>query len=129
MSSASIRNERENVHTQPPSRRGFFIGFITALSCATLAGAVRGADPLNALSDQEKHDGWQLLFDGHSTKGWMTVKNKPLPERHVQQGSLNPHPCDYMLVYDQPQENYVLSLDFKISPKCNSGVFVRTFPL
>jgi hypothetical protein len=34
-----------------------------------------------------------------------------------------------MLVYEKPLENYVLALDFKISPKCNSGVFVRTFPL
>ena len=83
----------------------------------------------NVLTEKEKQDGWILLFDGQTTKGWMSPKEKLLPESHVQDGSLNPHPCDYMLVYDKPLENYKLSLDFKISKKCNSGVFVRTFPL
>ena len=83
----------------------------------------------NSLTDQEKKDGWLLLFDGQSTKGWMSIKEEPLPGRHVQEGSLNPHPCNYMLIHEKVWENYKLSLDFKISPKCNSGIFVRTFPL
>lgn len=100
------------------------VGFvILALAPASL----RAED--NALSAQEQKDGWILLFDGRTTKGWMTPKGRPLPASHVQQGSLNPHPCDYMLVYEKPLENFVLSLDFKISPKCNSGVFIRTAPL
>ncbi len=80
----------------------------------------------NQISEPEKQDGWQLLFDGKSTTGWMTPKQKPLPAMHVQQGALNPHPCDYMLVYEKPLENFVLALDFKITEKCNSGIFVRT---
>jgi hypothetical protein len=80
----------------------------------------------NTLTEQEKHDGWVLLFDGKTTRGWMTPKEQPVPVTHVQDGTLNPHPCDYMLVYERPLENFVLSLDFKISPNCNSGVFVRT---
>ena len=83
----------------------------------------------NTLTDQEKTDGWLLLFDGQTTKGWMSPKEKPLPEKNVQDGSLNPHPCDYMLTSEKAWENFRLSLDFKISPKCNSGIFVRTFPL
>ena len=96
------------------------------LSQATVA---RAEDMLNQLTEKEKKDGWQLLFDGRTTKGWISINKERLPERHVQSGSLNPHPCDYMLVYESPLENYVLSLDFKISPRCNSGVFVRTMPL
>jgi hypothetical protein len=34
-----------------------------------------------------------------------------------------------MLVYEKPLGDFVLALDFKISPKCNSGVFIRTSPL
>ena len=83
----------------------------------------------NVLSDQEKQEGWVLLFDGQTTKGWMSPKEKPLDGKHVQDSCLNPHPCDYMLVHDKVWENYKLSLDFKISKKCNSGIFVRTFPL
>ena len=83
----------------------------------------------NVLTEKEKQDGWILLFDGQTTKGWMSPKEKPLGNSHVQDGSLNPHPCDYMLVHEKAWENYKLSLDFKISKKCNSGIFVRTFPL
>lgn len=83
----------------------------------------------NLLTDQEKTDGWILLFDGKSTRGWISPKQKPLPASHVQQGALNPHPCDYMLVYEKPLENFVLALDFKITEKCNSGLFLRTMPL
>jgi Domain of Unknown Function (DUF1080) len=83
----------------------------------------------NTLTEQEKKDGWQLLFDGKTTQGWMSPKMAPLPQSHVQAGSLNPHSCDYMLVYEKPLDSFVLSLDFKISPKCNSGIFIRTSPL
>lgn len=83
----------------------------------------------NTLTEEERQGGWQLLFDGSTTKGWMTIKGEPLETAHVQDASLNPHPCNYMLVYEKPLQNFVLSLDFKISPKCNSGVFLRTFSL
>jgi hypothetical protein len=91
-----------------------------SLSCA-------GQD--NQLSPDEKKDGWLLLFDGTTTRGWMTPKRKPLPPTHVQDGALNPHPTDYMLTHQTPRGDFVLSLDFKISKKCNSGVFIRTSPL
>jgi hypothetical protein len=83
----------------------------------------------NMLSEREKKDGWESIFDGHTTAGWMSVKERPVPASHVQDGALNPHPCDYMLVYERPLDDFILSLDFKISPGCNSGVFVRTRPL
>jgi hypothetical protein len=88
---------------------------------------VRAAD--NTLTDQEKQAGWQLLFDGKTTTGWMTIKEEPLPASHVQVGSLNPHPCNYMLVYEKPLDDFELALDFRLSPKCNSGIFIRTWPL
>jgi hypothetical protein len=90
-------------------------------------GTARGED--NLLTDQEKSAGWILLFDGATTQGWMTRTGQTLPARHVQQGSLNPHPCDYMLVHERVWDDFQLSLDFKISPMCNSGIFIRTFPL
>lgn len=83
----------------------------------------------NQLTEKERDEGWQLLFDGKTTDGWISIKGEPLPASHVQEGSLNPHPCNYMLVYGRPLENYILALDFKISPKCNSGIFVRTSSL
>src|SRR3954471_23097966 len=100
-----------------------------SLCLLVLAISVRAESAPNTLTDKEKQAGWKLLFDGRTTKEWMTVNKEPLPARHVQDGSLNPHPCDYMLVYESPLENYVLSLNFKITMHCNSGIFVRTMPL
>lgn len=85
--------------------------------------------PDNTLSDVEKRDGWQLLFDGKTSAGWMN-SDRSAPRNPVQQGSLNPHRAGhYMLVHTQQWSNFVLALDFKLSPHCNSGVFLRTASL
>lgn len=97
------------------------------LLAALVVPCARAAD--NELSPAEAAAGWELIFDGTSTAGWMNPKGDPLPRSHVQDGALNPHPCDYMLVYGKPLEDFDLSLEFRISPKCNSGIFVRTWPL
>jgi len=82
----------------------------------------------NELSPQEADDGWLLLFDG-TFAGWTRNDLKP-SKRPVEQGAINPHKCGaYMMIYEKPFENFVLSLDFKISSGCNSGIFFRTWPL
>jgi len=98
-----------------------------ALATAGIAATARSQD--NALTAEEARDGWTLLFDGRTTDGWMTPLGEPLPPTHVQEGCLNPHPTNYMLVLREPRENFVLRLDFKIAPGVNSGVFFRTTPL
>ena len=89
--------------------------------------SARAAD--NELTAAEKADGWVLLFDGKSIDGWLDSKEQPVDSSHVSNGTLNPHPCNYMLIHKEVYDNFTLSLDFKVSPKCNSGVFIRTFPL
>ena len=93
---------------------------------AALATA-SGAD--NTLTESERRDGWQLLFDGKTHEGWMN-SDKTAPRTPVEDGALNPHGAGhYMLVHQQQWEDFTLALDFKITPKCNSGIFVRTSPL
>ena len=59
----------------------------------------------------------------------MTSEGKP-SKRPVEDGCINPHRCGhYMMVHTQQWSNFVLTLDFKISPGCNSGIFVRTASL
>jgi hypothetical protein len=83
----------------------------------------------NELTEQERKDGWRLLFDGRTLDGWMTSSQKP-SKRPVEDHCLNPHKCGgYMLIHEKEWGNFVLSLDFKMSKGCNSGVFVRTSPL
>lgn len=83
----------------------------------------------NQLTSAEKDAGWILLFNGRDTTGWKTSSGEP-SRRPVENDCLNPHKCGgYMLVYHEPVENFQLALDFKISPKCNSGLFFRTHSL
>lgn len=83
----------------------------------------------NTLTESEKREGWILLFDGQTSAGWMN-SDRTAPRTPVADGALNPHRAGhYMLVHTQQWSDFVLSLDFKISPKCNSGVFLRTSPL
>ena len=93
------------------------------------AGTATAERKDNALSREEKEAGWILLFDGESLDEWMTDTGEP-SRRPVEEGSINPHKSgDYMVVHKQMWENYILALDFKISPGCNSGIFVKTFSL
>jgi len=92
-----------------------------------LASSLPAAD--NELTAKEKEEGGLLLFDGKTLDGWMTSNSKP-SKTPVEDGSINPHRCGgYMMVHKEKWENYVLSLDFKISKGCNSGIFIRTYSL
>jgi hypothetical protein len=100
---------------------------VLATMLVFVAVAALAAD--NQLTVEERRDGWQLLFDGATTNGWMN-SDRTAPRTPVVDGSLAPHKAGhYMLVHTQMWENFVLALDFKISPGCNSGVFVRTHSL
>lgn len=113
-----------NFGLRNPAVRAQLLLLAFSLFLAFLCGA---AD--NELTEAEARDGWRLLFDGKSTAGWMTSDRKPV-KTPVEQGSLQPHlGGHYMLVHTQQWASFVLKLDFKISAKCNSGVFVRTASL
>jgi hypothetical protein len=76
----------------------------------------------NELTEQEKKDGWVLLFDGKSPEGWLGLK----PE-HVQEGAINPYKSgNYVTFHKESFGDFTLSCDFKVSPDCNSGIFIRT---
>lgn len=101
-----------------------------AFFCALILLAPGAASaPDNELTPEEKEAGWLLLFNGKDLTGWTTPSGEQ-GKTPVQDASINPHGAGgYMMIHKRPWENFVLSLDFKISPKCNSGIFIRTFPL
>jgi hypothetical protein len=93
-----------------------------------LASAARASAADNVLTPEEKQAGWKLLFDG-TLDDWMTNLEKP-SATPVQEGAINPHKSGgYMVIHKQDWSDFILAFDFKLSPKCNSGVFIRTFPL
>ncbi|HVE42853.1 MAG TPA: DUF1080 domain-containing protein [Planctomycetota bacterium] len=76
----------------------------------------------NELSEQEKKDGWTLLFDGKSPEGWVNLKSA-----NVEDGCINPFKSgNYVTFAKERYGNFVLACDFKISKGCNSGIFIRT---
>ena len=90
-----------------------------------LAFAARAAE--NELTEQEKKDGWKLLFDGKETKGWKNRGKDTLVGWEIVGDSLKcVKPVGSDVVYmDEQFENFELSIDWKIAPKGNSGVFIR----
>ncbi len=83
----------------------------------------------NMLTAEEKKAGWILLFDGKSLDGWKTNSGQA-SKVPVQNNSINPHGCGgYMMIHQKTWADFELSCDFKISKGCNSGIFVRTYPL
>jgi hypothetical protein len=85
----------------------------------------------NTLSDQEKKDGWQLLYDGSSTKGWHPY-GKPSSGTvwKGNEGSLHLDPTvkstDQVIATDivtnEEYTDFDLKLDWKISKNGNSGI-------
>jgi hypothetical protein len=100
-----------------------FAGFVS------ICPVLHADSPDNVLTAREKADGWILLFDGKTLDGWKTSagKSSKVP---VENGCINPHKSGgYMMIHDKTWSDFQLALDFKITDHCNSGVFIRTFPL
>jgi cytochrome c len=89
----------------------------------------------NALSARELKDGWKLLFDGRSMKGWHNYGKKTVGTSwKVQDGAIcleaQPNPSGHWqaadggdILTDAEYENFEFTLDWKISPCGNSGIF------
>lgn len=93
--------------------------WITLWVCATGV-----AQQHNTLSPREQRFGWKLLFNGNDLSGW-TVADEPDAWR-VEDGTIHCTGKGGGMLYSNDQyKNFVLRLDFKMSPNANSGVFVR----
>lgn len=101
---------------------------ISCILFAFVALAASAADTKPVLSDDEKKDGWTLLFDGETTTGWKKIGDKDFPKEgwEVAEGCLHHtkgHGGD--IVTGEAYENFELSLEWKIAPGGNSGVKYR----
>jgi hypothetical protein len=97
-----------------------------------LAAPVKAADepPLNSLTDKEKSDGWKLLFDGKTTKGWHKYKGKEIGDRwKVVDGALALKHKDGKdggdIVTDDAFASFELSIEWKVTEGANSGIMYR----
>ena len=99
--------------------------------CILFLPGCSGDKEQNVLSDQEKKDGWTLLFDGKTMDGWHLFNRGSIPSAWgVDSGRLvcNPHAKDVKhgdLVTDKVFQDFDLQFDWKISKAGNSGVFIN----
>lgn len=109
-----------------PLRLRLFLIPLLIISSTSLAADQ--AKP-NTLTDQEKQDGWKLLFDGSTTTGWRKLGFKEFPTKawsiedgafHLAKGGGGGD-----LAYQDKFENFELSFEWKVAPGSNSGVKYR----
>lgn len=115
----------------PIGRRFSVAGAVPLLLAALAVGACASAAPPpppsgpNRLSAAERAAGWRLLFDGETTRGWHVYGKQGAPGWTVEDGALvglgSREGGD--LVSDEEFQSFELSLEWKISPGGNSGVF------
>ena len=86
---------------------------------------------INQLTEQEKADGWKLLFDGKTTNGWRGAHKDAFPDHgwtlkdgqlivHQSGGAESTNGGD--IVTEGVYSAFELSVDFKITEGANSGI-------
>lgn len=90
----------------------------------------------NTLTEREKKEGWRLLFDGTTSKGWMNARTKTFPASgwEIRDGILSVSPETKAqggggdIVSIDKFSNFELIVDFRYAKGANSGIkyFVDT---
>ena len=105
----------------------------TLILSALVAAFVAFENPQtpNTLTAREKKEGWKLLFDGKTTKGWRGAYKDAFPTAgwSVQDGMLTIEKADGResrnagdIVTDEEFSNFDLQFEFKLTEGANSGV-------
>lgn len=85
----------------------------------------------NSLTAYEKKDGWRLLFDGKTNKGWKSAKGDGFPEKgwvidsgviSVMDAAGNESTNGGDIVTNEKFAAFDLSFEFKLTPGANSGI-------
>ena len=85
----------------------------------------------NTLTEKEKQNGWQLLWDGKTTNGWQSARSEAFPNRgwHVADGTLVVESADGAesgnggdIITEKLYKNFVLEVDFYLTEGANSGI-------
>lgn len=85
----------------------------------------------NTLTEAEKKEGWVLLFDGKTTKGWHMYNHaKMIPAWVAINGELTSDVNEKTgfrgdIISDTTYENFELLFEWKIAKEGNSGVFIN----
>jgi hypothetical protein len=105
------------------ARCAFSAGLIAAVMACSRATPHAEAALLTA---EEQRAGWRLLFDGETTAGWRGFKSPTLPSGwQVIDGALTRVAQAGDIVSDAEFQDFELTLEWKVAPGGNSGIFFR----
>jgi hypothetical protein len=86
--------------------------------------------PVNTLTDKEKSEGWQLIFDGSSANGWHGYNMTVFPDCWAIEDA-----CLTMntkggaesqdIITNKVYRNFALSVDYKTDTAANSGIIFQ----
>jgi hypothetical protein len=81
---------------------------------------------INTLTAEERAAGWRLLFDGQTTRGWRGYMMDGMPAGwEVVDGALTRVSAAADIITTEKFRNFELSVDWKVGPGGNSGIFYR----
>jgi len=84
----------------------------------------------NTLSDEEKKDGWKLLFDGKTTEGWRGYKKDKCPDGwQAVDGALTRVKGGGDILTVEQFADFELTIDWRVAAGGNSGVIYRATEL
>jgi hypothetical protein len=101
--------------------------FVLILGIVAFLTVIAQNEKINILSEKEKKEGWQLLFNGKNLDGWRTFQGKEISGWKVFDGVLNnsgvgsDHGGD--IITKVKYQNFELSIEWKLAPQSNSGIF------
>ncbi len=99
---------------------------LSAAACATANGTMT-SDTANTLTEQQRRDGWTLLFDGRTTSGWRNYRSQAISEGWTVVDSALTRSGDKAgdIITQQKFRNFDLVLEWRVGEGGNSGVFYR----
>ncbi len=100
--------------------------FIVVLVCLSFAPCASVADTIaNHLTESERRGGWELLFDGKTTKGWRNFRKEEVSDGWaVEDGAIIWSKRGAGNIITQEQFKFFeLSMEYRISKGGNSGLF------
>ena len=104
-------------------RKMTFLG----LACGAMMVTTSCEPKHNTLTDAEKAEGWQLLFDGQTLEGWKDYNGETLTQPwHVVDGCIQANgdgsDLSGYIVTKKQYDNFILDWDWKLSYGSNSGM-------
>jgi type 1 glutamine amidotransferase len=128
----NIKEAAPGAYTNPP-----YVAPTPKPESSPVGAMTNGDFPPNTLSDSEKSAGWELLWDGKTTDGWRSVRSENFPAEGwaVQDGVIAVHENGGEesskggdIITRKKYSDFELSVDFRITPDCNSGIKIFVQP-